>query len=153
MLEGYLGSISINVKPKAVEVYKVFQANAEYWKSLKGAGIDGYNSSGFQVGITANDFFEHTEMSFSSVRSVQKYFKDLYDAGLLKKVGMENRATLYDINDLKSLEVMDKIDLDSIIDNVENELGAEISYIIEHDKQNPNLKITDFHDDVERVVW
>ncbi|MBQ2654038.1 MAG: hypothetical protein IJF83_10820 [Methanobrevibacter sp.] len=153
MLEGYMGSISINIKPKAVEVYKTFKANVEDWKLDKEDDDDGYASKRFHAGITANDFFEHTDMGFSSVRSVQKYFKDLYDAGLLKKVGSENRATLYDINDLKTLEIIEDIDIDSIIDNVESELGEDISEIILTDTKDEDLKITNKHERVVEVVW
>ena len=153
MLEGYMGSISVNIKPKAVEVYRELSAKIDDWKAYKGADVDGYNDKGFNVGITTSDYFERTEMEFSSVRSVQQYFKDLYNAGLLRKVGHENRAVLYDINELRNLEVMEEIDIESIVENVEMELGWEIAEIIEADSINKDLKITDKHDLVDDVLW
>lgn len=153
MLEGYMGSISVNIKPKAVEIYKELQANINTWKSYNGADADGYDNRGFEVGITTSDFFERTEMEFSGVRSVQQYFKDLYNAGLLRKVGHKNRAVLYDINDLRTIEVMKDIDIESIVENVELELGYDIAKIIESDTIDETLKITNQHELVDDALW
>lgn len=153
MLEGYMGSISVNIKPKAVEVYKEIRANIDDWKAYKGADIDGLNEKGFEVGITTSDYFEKTELEFSSVRSVQQYFKDLYNAGLLRKVGSENRAVLYDINELRTIEVMQDIDIESIVENIELELGFEIAELIENDSIDKTLKITNQHELVEKALW
>lgn len=153
MLEGYMGSISVNIKPKAVEIYKELQLNINTWKAYNRADSDGYDDKGFEVGITTSDFFERTEMEFSGVRSVQQYFKDLYNAGLLRKVGHKNRAVLYDINDLRTIEVMKDIDIDSIVANVELELGYDIAKIIEEDTIDDTLKITNQHELVDGALW
>lgn len=152
LLESYMPSIAVNIKPKSVEIYGILRANIDSWKLTKGADIDGYNDNGFQVGITVTDYFEYSDKTIP-LSSLHKYFKDLRDAGLLTVVGKENRANMYDIVEYDFHEAIHDLNFDEIIENVEYELGEEIADIIRRDVVDEDLSIMDSHDLVGDAPW
>lgn len=152
LLEPYLPSIAENIKPKSRDIYTVLRENIYDWKLRKGAGEDGYNASGFQVGITVAEYFEKSDKEIP-LSSLYNYFKDLRDEGLLTVVGNENRSALYDVVEYNFDAIINKIDYDEIADTVELELGKEIADIIRNDVVDEDLDITLHHVLVEDVLW
>ena len=152
LLESYMPSIALTIKPKSVEIYDVLRENIDGWKLIKGADNDGYDSGGFLVGITVADYFEHSDKTIP-LSSLHKYFKDLRDAGLLTVVGKENRANMYDIVEYDFHEAIHDLDFDEIVENVEYELGSEIADIVRADVVDTDLNISNSHDLVEEAPW
>lgn len=152
LIEPYRFSISENVKPKSREVYEIIRDNIDDWKLLKGADDFGYDSSGFLVGITIRDFFEKTDTQIP-YNSLRTYFNDLRDAGLLKVVGSENKANQYDIVDYDFNTGLHELNYDSIIDNVETQIGRKMANIIRRDRVNRRLTIMGKHELVEETEW
>ena len=152
LLEPYMTSISVNVKPKSVEVYETMKANIDEWKAYKGADFDGYNDAGFQVGITIREYFEKPENDIP-LSSLNRYFSDLYRAGLLTIVGKDNRANMYDVVDFNFDEIIHELDFESIIETVEYELGSDIADIIRRDVLNPDMNINNKHDSIGDTLW
>ena len=58
LLDPYMTSIAVNVKPKSIEVYETMRENIDDWKAVNGADNDGYDERGFKVGVTVADYFE-----------------------------------------------------------------------------------------------
>lgn len=152
LLEPYMTSISVNVKPKSVEVYETMKANIDSWKLTKGVDMDGYSDSGFMVGITIREYFEKPENDIP-LSSLNRYFSDLYRAGLLTIVGKDNRANMYDVVDFNFDDMLHDLDFDSITDTVEFELGKEIADIIRGDSVGDDVSINGVHDLVGDAPW
>ena len=152
LLEPYMSSIAVNIKPKSVEIYEVIKENIEHWKLVKGADDDGYNSSGWRVGITVQDYFEYSDKTIP-LSSVRMYFQDLREAGLISVVGKDGRSNMYDIIDYEFHEALSELDYSDIVDIVETELGHKIADIVRYDIVDDDLDIMNKHDLVEDTAW
>lgn len=153
LLEPYMSSITVNIKPKSVEVYETIKSNIDEWKQYKGADIDGYNDAGFQIGITIRDYFEKSNTDIP-MSSLNRYFSDLYQAGLLTIVGKENnRANMYDIVEYDFRDTIQQVDFEGIVEDVEFELGVDVAEVISEDVIDEDLSILGVHDLVEVSPW
>lgn len=152
LLQSYMPSIAVNIKPKSVEIYMVLRENIDDWKAVNGADNDGYDDRGFKVGVTVADYFERSDKSIP-LSSLHKYFTDLREAGLITIVGKNNRANMYDIVKHDFHEAIVDLDFDDIIENVEYELGSEIADIVRNDVVDDELDISNSHDLVEEAPW
>ena len=152
LLEPYLISIAVNIKPKSREIYERLRENIDDWKLRKGADDEGYSSGGFLVGITVADYFERSDKEIP-LSSLYKYFKDLRDEGLLVVVGNENRSAMYDVVEYDFYEAISELNFDDITKTVEAELGEEIADIIRDDVADEDLSILNKHDMVEDTIW
>ena len=152
LLQSYMPSIAVNIKPKSVEIYMVLRENIDDWKAVNGADVDGYDDRGFKVGVTVADYFERSDKSIP-LSSLHKYFSDLREAGLITIVGKNNRANMYDIVKHDFHEAIVDLDFDDIIENVEYELGSEIADIVREDVVDDELDISNGHDLVEDAPW
>ena len=153
LLEPYMSSIAVNIKPKSVEVYENIRKNINDWKLLKGADYDGYNSGGFQVGITIRDYFEK-DINDIPLSSLNRYFSDLYQAGLLTIVGKENnRANMYDIVEYDFKGTIHDLDFDELYDTIEFELGKDIADIIQSDELDNDIDIMNKHKLIGEPRW
>lgn len=152
LLKPYMSSIAVNIKPKSVEVYEFMQEHIGDWKLVKGADDEGYNSAGWKVGITIQDYFERSDKTIP-LSSLRMYFQDLREAGLLTVVGKEGKSNLYDVIDYDFHDALHEFDFSSIVENVEVELGSDIAEIIRNDVVNEDLSILNKHSLVEDTVW
>ena len=147
LLEPYMHSIAVNIKPKSAEIYQILLANIDEWKLYKGA-----DESEFDVGITIREYFEKpvNDIPMSSLR---RYFSDLYQAGLLSVVGSQDRANMYDIVKYDFDKLIDEVDYDKLGSDVEFELGYELAEIIRKDKVTDGLTILNKHELIGDTVW
>lgn len=146
MLEPYMASIMVNVKPKSVEIYDTIRKNIDDWKQSDESGMVMRN------GITARFFYEEVKPDISD-RSVSRYFSDLYHAGLLRRVERTNEGNVYDIVKFDFDNVFDDLNLDEVYDFVKSELGQDIADIVKNDILREDLSILDKHDLVGEPSW
>ncbi len=147
LLEPYMHSIAVNIKPKSAEIYQILLANIDDWKLLKGE--DGFE---FDIGITIREYFEKP-VNDIPMTSLRRYFSDLYQAGLLSVVGTQDRANMYDVVKYDFDKLIDEIDYDKLGADVEFELGFELAEIIRNDKVTDGLTILKKHDLIGDTVW
>ncbi len=147
LLEPYLHSIAVNIKPKSAEIYQILLNNIDEWKLVKGA--EDYE---FDVGITVREYFEKEENDLS-MSSLRNYFSDLYRAGLLSIVGQENRANMYDVVRYDFDKLIDEVDYDQLGSDVEFELGFDIAEIIRNDTVTDGLTIHLVHEEIGGTPW
>ena len=147
MLEPYMHSIAVNIKPKSAEIYQILLANIDDWKLYKGS--EEYE---FDIGITIREYFEKpvNDIPMSSLR---RYFSDLYQAGLLSIVGTQERANMYDVVKYDFDKLIHEIDYDKLGEDIEFELGLEIAQIIRNDEVTDGLNISEKHDLIGDTLW
>lgn len=151
LLEPYRMSISHNIKPKSVEIYKELISEVEDWNTLAEKLKFGAESE-WENGFTSRDYFEESKSGLS-LRSVQRYFSDLYQAKLLKITDRKNNTNIYDVIETNFKEQIQEIDFDKIIERTAFELGEDIAEIIKNDVQDDRLSIAAIHEDIGRVPW
>ena len=151
LLEPYRMSISHNIKPKSVEIYKELISDVEGWNNLAEKLKFGADSE-WESGFTSRDYFEESKSGLS-LRSVQRYFSDLYQAKLLKITDRKNNTNIYDVIETNFKEQIQEIDFDKIIERTAFELGEDIAEIIKNDVQDERLSIAAIHEDIGRVPW
>ena len=151
LLEPYRISISHNIKPKSVEIYKELISDVEGWNNLAEKLKFGADSE-WESGFTSRDYFEESKSGLS-LRSVQRYFSDLYQAKLLKITDRKNNTNIYDVIETNFKEQIQEIDFDKIIERTAFELGEDIAEIIKNDVQDERLSIAAIHEDIGRVPW
>lgn len=147
LLEPYMHSIAVNIKPKSAEIYQILLANIDDWKLLKGE-----DEFEFDVGITIREYFEKP-VNDIPMTSLRRYFSDLYQAGLLSIVGTQDRANMYDVVKYDFDKLIDEVDYDKLGLDVEFELGFELAEIIRNDKVTDGLTILKKHDLIGDTVW
>lgn len=151
LLEPYRTSIAYNIKPKSAEIYSQLTAVSDetgerYIDTLKFGGTE------YLEGITTSEYFEETNTDLS-LRSVQRYFSDLRQAGLLKIVGRQGNTNLYDVVEHDFKSTYKDIDYEELIKRVRYELGDEIADIIAADEETPNLDINYKHELIGGTPW
>ena len=151
LLEPYRISISHNIKPKSVEIYKELISDVEGWNNLAEKLKFGADSE-WESGFTSRDYFEESKSGLS-LRSVQRYFSDLYQAKLLKITDRKNNTNIYDVIETNFKEQIQEIDFNKIIERTAFELGEDIAEIIKNDVQDERLSIAAIHEDIGRVPW
>ena len=147
LLEPYMHSIAVNIKPKSAEIYQILLANIDDWKMYKSD-----ESMEFDVGITIREYFEKS-VNDIPMTSLRRYFSDLYQAGLLSVVGTQDRANMYDVIKYDFNELIYEVDYDKLNEDIEWELGTEIASIIANDKITEGLNIMEKHELVEETRW
>lgn len=128
LLEPYKTSIANNIKPKSAEIYKKLiskgQVENTFADDLKYAGEE------FEEGFTTRMYFEKSGTDLS-LKSIQRYFSDLYQAGLLKLVNRDKNANVYDVIKTNLHDEFKNYEID--FDLIEYELGSDIAEIIRND--------------------
>ena len=147
LLEPYKTSIANNIKPKSAEIYKKLiskgQVENTFADDLKYAGEE------FEEGFTTRMYFEKSGTDLS-LKSIQRYFSDLYQAGLLKLVNRDKNANVYDVIKTNLHDEFKNYEID--FDLIEYELGSDIAEIIRNDV--PLEKdINENDEDIGGVPW
>lgn len=147
LLEPYTTSIAHNIKPTSAKIYtKLLGSNDEkgFAKTLK------YDGDEFQDGFTARDYFERSGTDLS-LRSVQRYFSDLYQSGLLKVVSKDKNANVYDVIEINLNDDFQDYELD--FDFITYELGGDIADLIRNDSSVDKVDIFEKDVMIGGVPW
>lgn len=146
LLERYRRSIAENLTPEAAKVYQTIKENLPSWT---------YES--LLIRDKKLTITEYMELSGTTLRrrSVNNYFRELENSGLLKTVGNRGRANIYALT--TALEEEDnKIDYtwsDRDRELFEDELCSEAVDIILKDKPTPGLSLNNVVGGVGVPPW
>lgn len=152
LLEPYKTSIAFNIKPKSAEIYTELTSEVSdgitFADSIKFAD----DRDEWAAGFTSREYFEKSKIDLS-LRSVQRYISDLYQAGLLTVKDRQNNTNLYDVVEHDLKETLDEINYDDIADRTEWELGKEIAELIRNDVETEGLDIHYKHEKIGGSPW
>ena len=150
LLEPYRTSIANNIKPKSAEIYKKLISKVTETETFADSLKFGDDVEEWNAGFTTRDYFEKSGTDLS-LRSVQRYFSELNQSGLLKVVGKDKSANFYDVvvTDLHDEFKDYEIDYELI----QYELGSDIAEIIHNDFSNTHIDITDKDDRIGGTPW
>ena len=152
LLEPYKTSIAFNIKPKSAEIYKELTSEVvegiTFAEELKYAD----DKEEWSTGFTSREYFEKSKIDLS-LRSVQRYISDLYQAGLLTVKDRQNNTNLYDVVEHDLKDTLNEIDYESIAERTEYELGFDIAEIIRNDVEDETLDIYNIHEDIGGTQW
>lgn len=152
LLEPYKTSIAFNIKPKSAEIYSELTSEVSGGVTFADRIKFAEDREEWAAGFTSREYFEKSKIDLS-LRSVQRYISDLYQAGLLTVKDRQNNTNLYDVVEHDLKETLNEIDYDSIADRTEWELGEEIAQIIRDDVETEDLNIHYKHDFVGGTPW
>lgn len=152
LLDPYQVSIAFNIKPKSAEIYEELTSQVSEFQTFADELKYGDDKEEFTSGFTSREYFEKSKIDLS-LRSVQRYLSDLYQAGLLTVKDRQNNTNLYDVVKKDFNEIHDEIDYDEIADRTEYELGIDVAEIIRNDIANKELDINNKHDSVGEPQW
>ena len=148
LLRPYHESINANISPKAAEVLNDLRLHIDEYVTKE-------DRETLTDGITTNEYFEFQDLGLSK-RSIQRYFGELNNGGFLKVVDSSGRNqnvwnltgkwNKEDINNLLNLSKEDK-------ERIIFELGEEVMNVINLDKSNPDLDISNHDDNVTVPGW
>jgi hypothetical protein len=152
LIEPYIESISVNIKPKSAEIYNELcsrVSSTETFADTLKFGDDPDDE--WAEGFTTEQYFQKTSLNIG-IRSVRNYFSDLRQHKLLKIVGKKGYAPMYDVVEFNINTVYDNIDYDAILENVSYEIGSDIAEIIQNDKE-VDIDIHQRHDLIGGTPW
>ena len=152
LLEPYKTSIAFNIKPKSAEIYAELTSEDSSGITFADRIKFATDREEWSVGFTSREYFEKSKIDLS-LRSVQRYISDLYQAGLLTVKDRQNNTNLYDVVEHDLKETLDEIDYDAIADRAEWELGGDVAEIIRNDTEHEDLDINHKHDSIGDVPW
>ena len=152
LLEPYKTSIAFNIKPKSAEIYAELTSEVSSGTTFADSIKFADDREEWSVGFTSREYFEKSKIDLS-LRSVQRYISDLYQAGLLTVKDRQNNTNLYDVVEHDLKETLNEIDYDTIADWTERELGKEVAEIIRNDVETADLDISRKHDSIGDVPW
>lgn len=150
LIEPYIESISVNIKPRSADIYNELiskVSNTEtFADTLKFA-----DEEEWKEGFTTEDYFQKTSLDIG-MKSIRNYFSDLRQHKLLKIVGKQGYAPMYDIVTMDINTVYGNIDYDTIFENVSYELGSDVAEIIRKDKE-VDIDIHQRHELIGGTPW
>lgn len=153
LLRPYHSSIQFNISPKAADVLTEIRENITDWEKYYSNDKD-IEQTTLEAGITTNDYFEEHTLRLSK-RSVQKYFKELNEAGFIKVVSSKGRTSIWNLTgcvddeDINNMLILD----DEAKDSISYELGEDVKEVICNDKPIEGLNILIQYSNVDIPPW
>ena len=147
LFKSYNASISSNISPKSSEIYKDIRKNIEEWSKD--------NTETLDIGISVNDYIDKGHIVLEK-RSVQRYFRELNQAGFLKVINRQH-SYIYSItkksNDMEHDYLLTLTD--KAIKRLTYEYGETLTeYLKDKDKVFlGDLSIENQHNSITKPYW
>lgn len=153
LLKPYHESIQFNISPKAADVLNELRENMNDWEKYY-LSDENMEDTTLEPGLTTTDYFEKHNLMLSK-RSVQKYFKELNEAGFIKVVRNKGRTSIYNLTgniDEDTIDGLFKLSKEAK-ESITYELGEDVKDIICDDEISEGLDMLVQHEDIPIPPW